>query len=117
MRWSTRAVGWFLGMSLLLVPASPAHAIRCSDWDRLGPAQRDQTLQQLIYDAPNHPSLRGRRFNATRLQMCLTRSQRWIEADFDEACSLGMQANLQALNMIMRHHIATCTTGRPGSYP
>jgi hypothetical protein len=69
-------------------------------------------MQQLIADAPNHPTLRGRQFSATRLQMCLGRIQYWIEADFDEACSRGKRADLQALNNIMRHYIGTCTSGR-----
>jgi hypothetical protein len=113
-RWSGGLLGSLVGITLSLALASPAQAIRCSDWDRLNPAQRDQTMQQLIYDAPRHRSLQGRRVNATRLQMCLTRIQGWIEADFDEACSRGMRADLQALNNIMRHYIGTCTSGRAG---
>jgi hypothetical protein len=73
-------------------------------------------MQQLISDAPNHRSLQGRRFSATRLQMCLRRVQTWIEADFDEACARGMRADLQALNDIMRHYIGTCTSGRAPGY-
>jgi hypothetical protein len=73
-------------------------------------------MQQLISDAPNHRSLQGRRFSATRLEMCLRRVQPWIEADFDEACARGMRADLQALNEIMRHYIGTCTSGRTPGY-
>ncbi len=94
-----------------------AHAIRCSDWTRLNNYQRHDTLQQLFRDAPNHSSLRGRSFSGTRLELCLSRMERWIEADFDEACSRGRAANMQALNDIMRHYIVSCTSGRRASYP
>ncbi len=100
-----------LGISLMPAIAS-ASRIRCSDWTRMNPSGQQQRLQQMIDNSPNHPTLRGRQINATRLQMCLDRSFRWIEADFHEACSRGQRANLQVLNDIFRQYINSCTSGR-----
>ncbi len=106
----------FVVFLVALATATSAQAIRCSDWTRLNDYQRRDTLQQLFRDAPNHSSLRGRQVSGTRLELCLSRMERWIEADFDEACSRGRAANLQALNDIMRHYIVSCTSGRSGGY-
>jgi hypothetical protein len=100
----------------LFVLASPAYAIRCSEWTRMTPAMQQQRLTQMIRESPNHRSLRGRQINATRLQMCLDRSQRWIEADFHEACSRGQRESLQVLNNIFDQYIQSCTSGRIGGY-
>jgi hypothetical protein len=110
-------VGRWIGVALvgtmLLVPsASLARGLRCSEWTRMNPGAQQQTLRQMIYDAPNDRSLQGRQVNATRLQMCLERSQRWIEADFHEACSRGKRENLQVLNNIFNQYLTSCTSGR-----
>ncbi len=111
-----RALG--VAVLLLLATADTAYAlrIRCSEWTRLNPSAQQQRLQQMINDSPDHPMLRGRQINGTRLQICLERSFRWIEADFHEACSRGQRSNLQALNDIFTQYVSGCTSGRTRGY-
>ena len=106
-----------IALGVFLIPATASAArIRCSEWTRMNPSAQQQRLQQMINNSPNHPMLRGRQINGTRLQMCLERSFRWIEADFHEACSRGKRESLQALNDIFTQYISGCSSGgtQPG---
>ncbi len=100
----------------LVALASPAYAIRCREWTRMDTAAQRRTLSHMIDEAPNRRSLYGRQVNGARLQMCLRRSESWIEADFHEACSRGQRESLQVLNNIFEQYISSCTSGRVGGY-
>ena len=102
-----------LAFIVVVALATPAHAVRCRQWIRQSATQQEQTLTQMIEASPRHPALRGRRVNGARLQMCLERSRRWIEADFSEACSRGQRESLGVLDEIFRQYVLSCTNARP----
>ena len=106
-------VARILAFIVVVALATPAHAVRCRQWIRQSATQQEQTLTQMIEASPRHAALRRRRVNGARLRMCLQRSRRWIEADFDEACSRGQRENLGVLDEIFRQYVVSCTSARP----
>ena len=97
-------------MLLILASAAPVEArgIRCSTWDRLGPNQKSQEVSRLIDEIIS--SSRGRQFNVNRaaVQRCLERQSRNIQYEFDDICSEGRRANLQALDTALKHYVWSC---------
>lgn len=93
---------------LLLAVPLPAHAIRCSEWTRLGPAQRQATITNMIDTGLQSSRARRYDINPARTRQCLMRSIPDIEIEFDGACGSGRSAGLQALNNIFKTYAWSC---------
>ena len=102
MRWAL-----FLFALGLLLPA-PAHAIRCSDWNRLSAPQKSQEILYLIQDVTESNSARRYSGNRRAVARCMERHANSIHYDFDDACAQGMRTNMQALNRIMKSYTWSC---------
>jgi hypothetical protein len=93
---------------LVLLLASPARAISCSEWDRLGAAQKSATIDRMIQGAVSGSSGRQYRVERGAIARCLQRHARSIEYDFDDACADSRTAGMQALNRIFKNYIWSC---------
>lgn len=105
-----RALWIALACSVLL--ALPAYAqvrLGCGSWKNLHLDGKLQTLDRMIEDALS--SSAARRYtslNRTRTRRCLEDLRGGMVDDFDEACSRGMQADMQVLNRIFKNYIWSC---------
>ena len=92
---------------LIAVPVG-ASGIRCSTWDRLDPNQKSQEISRLIDELVQ--GSRGRNFNVNRAAVarCLERQSLNIQYEFDDICSEGKRANLQALNRALKSYVWSC---------
>ena len=97
-----------LGSLLLIVFATPAAAIDCQTWQRLGPGQKEAAIHDLIETAVS--GSRGRQYQVNRgaIERCLQRSARDIGYDFDDTCADSGRASMQALNRLFKQYIWTC---------
>jgi hypothetical protein len=98
-----------LASSILL--ASPAAAVdfECSGWTRLSEDQKVQAIGRAIQDVVS--SSKGRQYtsiNRTQTRRCLERQVYPMLDDFDELCSRGMRADMQALNTTFRSYVWSC---------
>ena len=93
---------------LLALPllSSSAEAIRCNEWNRLGPQQKTAAVQGLIDDLASNNRVRQTSVNPVTLQRCLESRIGWILDDFDATCAES--ASLQALNRVFREHAWSC---------
>ena len=82
--------------STLLLFATPAHAIRCKEWTRLGPDQRTAAIQNATSNVLNSNEAKRWDVNITRINRCMAQSHTNIEIDFDEACRQGMRTPMDA---------------------
>jgi hypothetical protein len=103
--------------SLLLVdaaepreaPTRPTADLKCSAWNRLTDDQKLDAVDQLIGDAFRSAS--GRRYpylNRTRVERCLEPYRWQLADDFEELCSRGQRADMQALNRTLRTYTWSC---------
>lgn len=97
-------------MLLILVTALPvsARGIRCSTWDRLGPTEKSQEISFLIDELVQGSGGREFRVNRASISRCLERQSRNIQYEFDDICSEGKRAGLQALNNAMKSYVWSC---------
>ncbi len=91
----------------LTLPTS-AYAIRCSEWTRLGQAERESTIDQMIQNgARGSRRKRYSSINLARTLRCLQQNATNIEIDFDGACA-DSRSGLQALNTIFKSYAWGC---------
>jgi hypothetical protein len=92
---------------LLSVSAAPAaHALRCSTWNRLTPAQRNQAIARMIEDGLRSSNARRYDINEARVRACLQGQAASMQLDFDGACA--ERADLQVLNRIFKNYAWSC---------
>ena len=106
-------VGTFLGIfTLLTLPTSLAassYMVPCDGWVEFSPEERDQAFQEGIRNLLDSPEAdKWTSLNKTRIEKCLLRTQVPIEDDFDDACSKGVQAPMDALDRILLEHAFAC---------
>ncbi len=102
------SVGIALGALLLATVATPASAMNCRQWNRLGPNQRTATIDRMIERAVTSNQARQYGTNLGAVRRCLQGFMRDIEYDFDDACSRGTTAGMRALENIFRSYIWSC---------
>jgi hypothetical protein len=92
----------------LIVFATPAAAIDCRAWERLGPGQQEAAVYDLIETAVS--GSRGREFQVNRgaIERCLQRNASNIADAFDDTCADSGRAGMQALNRLFKDYIWTC---------
>ncbi len=95
-----------LGATLLW--AAPAEATTCRDWERASPAGKSALIESMISRAISGQKGRQYQVNRSRIERCLRMSVRNIGYDFDDACSTGRSAGMQALNTIFKNYIWSC---------
>ena len=93
---------------VLIVCATPAAAIDCRTWERLGPGQKEAAVYDLIETSVS--GSRGRQYQVNRgaIERCLQRSARKIQYDFDDTCADSSRASKQALNTLFKNYVWTC---------
>ena len=97
--------------ALLLLTLSLAHsagAIRCQQWDRMGPAQKQATIQGLINGLSRNNSVRQTNVNLVTLTRCLEGYAYRIQDEFDGACAQGMSAGLDVLDRTFKTWAWSC---------
>ena len=88
--------------------ATPARALTCNSWSRLGPDQRAATIQRMISNAVEGSGGRSYHIDRSAVGRCLERAALAIGYDFDGACSDSRSAGMQALNKIFKDYIWSC---------
>ena len=92
----------------LLLTATPAAAIDCRTWGRLGPGQKEAVVYDLIETTVS--GSRGRQYQVNRgaIERCLQRSASNIAYDFDDTCANSRSAGKQALNTLFKNYVWSC---------
>lgn len=104
---SLRPIARLVPLALIFF-ATPAAAINCRTWERLGPGQKETAVYDLIETTVS--GSRGRQYQLNRgaIERCLQRSARNIAYDFDDTCANSRSASRQALNTLFKNYIWTC---------
>ena len=94
----------------LALAQSPARAaeLRCAEWRRLDPEQKDAHLRERIDAALRSPEEREIKIETGALRRCLEAEAARILDAFDDACAEGLETDLEALNRIFRDYVASC---------
>jgi hypothetical protein len=102
-----RSIARLVSLALIFF-ATPAAAIDCRTWGRLGPDQKETAVYDLIEAAVS--GSRGRQYQVNRgaIERCLQRNVRNIVYDFDDTCADSRRANKQALNTLFKNYVWTC---------
>ncbi|MCH7643623.1 MAG: hypothetical protein IH974_02220 [Myxococcales bacterium] len=102
-----RSIARLVSLALILF-ATPAAAIGCQEWKRLGPGQKEPAVYDLIETAVS--GSRGRQYQVNRgaIERCLRRNARNIAYEFDDICADSRRASMQALNKLFKNYIWTC---------
>jgi hypothetical protein len=97
-----------LALSVVLVLAHPASAMRCSQWTRLSDDQKYEAIARMIDDAIAGQG--GRQYHVSRnaIGRCLDSQTRNILYDFDDTCADSRRASMQALNNLFKNYIWSC---------
>ena len=100
---------WMLIMAASVALATPAHAMRCSDWTSFDAEQRDVALRtayrQLL---ASNKAKAWTSVNKSQIERCLIRATPLISIDFDDACAQGNRASLQVLDEILLDYARSC---------
>jgi len=100
----------FAAMILVLLGvAEAAQAVRCREWQRMGPDRRSETIERMIRNAVEGSSGRQYQFDRGAIARCMRARAQTIEWDFDGACADSRRAGMQALNNIFKNHIWDCS--------
>ena len=98
----------FVILSLVAL-AFPAHAIRCSEWTELTADDRNQTLRDLIRELlDSHKAAQWTSINKSRIEQCLIQHTTEIEIDFNEVCTQGLKAPVDAFDEILLNYARSC---------
>ena len=102
-----RSIARLVSLALIFF-ATPAAAIDCRTWGRLGPDQKEAAVYDLIETTVS--GSRGRQYQVNRgaIERCLQRSARNITYDFDDTCADSRRANKQALNTLFKNYVWAC---------
>jgi hypothetical protein len=92
----------------LIILATPAAAIDCRTWGRLGPGQKEAAVYDLIEATVS--GSRGRQYQVNRgaIERCLQRKANNIAYDFDDTCADSSRAGKQALNTLFKNYVWSC---------
>ena len=93
---------------LTLSLSDSADAIRCRQWDRLGPAQKEATIQGLIDGLARNNSVRQTNVNLVTVTRCLNGKAYRMQDEFDGACARGMSESLDVLDRIFKTYAWSC---------
>lgn len=100
---------WMLTLVASVALASPAHAMRCSDWTRLDAEQRDGALRTAYREIlASNKAKSWSSINKTRIERCLIKATPSISIDFDDACAQGQRASLSVLDEILLTYVRSC---------
>jgi hypothetical protein len=102
-----RSIARLVSLALVLI-TTPAAAIDCRTWGRLGPDQKEAAVYDMIETTVS--GSRGRQYQVNRgaIERCLQRSARNIVYDFDDTCANSRSAGRQALNTLFKNYVWTC---------
>jgi hypothetical protein len=102
-----RSIARLVSLALVLF-TTPAAAIDCRTWKRLGPGQKEAAVFDLIETTVS--GSRGRQYQVNRgaIERCLQRNARNITYDFDDTCANSRSAGKQALNTLFKNYVWTC---------
>ena len=92
----------------MLLLASSAQAISCSNWDRMGDGQKSATIDRMISNSLAGSGGRQYQVNRGAVGRCLQGYAQSIQYEFDDACADSRTAGMQALNRIFKDYIWTC---------
>lgn len=107
--WLGGAARMFSVASVLLVAGAASAAPRCSDWNRMGPEEKIDTVEGMIQG--HVYSKKGDKYtseNRVKMERCLERMRGSIVDDFDGACMEGMSAPLDVLDEIFDRYFLSC---------
>ena len=91
-----------------LAVASPAHAVNCRAWMRMGDDQRAATVDRMTQRVVTSHAAQQYSVSKSRVARCLEGYGYDIQDDFDDACSDRSTASMQALNNIFNKYTWTC---------
>jgi len=102
-----RSIARLVSLALVLI-TTPAAAIDCRTWGRLGPDQKEAAVYHMIETTVS--GSRGRQYQVNRgaIERCLQRNARNIAYDFDDTCANSRSAGRQALNTLFKNYVWTC---------
>ncbi len=95
---------------LLLLLCLPQHAsaLRCRQWNRMAPAQKEATIQAMIDGLARNNSVRQTGINVVGTRRCM-QSKAWLLYDeFDNACAQGAHQGLDVLDRTFKTFAWTC---------
>ena len=97
-----------LALSVVLLLAPPASAMRCSQWTRFSDDQKYEAVARMIDDAIAGQGGRQYGMNRSAIGRCLDSQIRNILYGFDDTCADSRRASLQALNNLFKDYIWNC---------
>ena len=97
-----------LSLSVVLVLAHPASAMKCSQWTRLSYDQKSKAIARMIDDTISGQGGRQYQINRNAIGRCLDSQIQNIFYDFDDTCADSRRAGMQALNNIFKNYIWHC---------
>jgi hypothetical protein len=97
-----------LGIALSLLLAAPALATTCKQWQRLDPGEKAATVDDMIRSAISGSGGRSYKVSRGGVERCLERSSRSIEYAFDDVCSDGRTASMNAIRTTFKDYIWDC---------
>ena len=87
----------------------PAQAMQCGEWTKVAAGDRDSALQGFIRELLDDPkNAQWTSVNKGRIEQCLLQQAQNIKVDFDDACSKGLQASVDALHDILVREARSC---------
>jgi hypothetical protein len=102
-----RSIARFVPLALILC-ATPAAAINCRTWERMGPGQKEAAVYDLIETAVSGSGGRQYQVNRGSIERCLQRNVPNIARDFDDTCEDSRRSGMQALNSLFKNYVWTC---------
>ena len=100
-----------IGLAILASIAwgNPAQAMQCGEWTNVAAGDRDSALQRFIRELLDDPkNAQWTSVNKGRIEQCLLQHAQNIKVDFDDACSKGLQASVDALHDILVREGRSC---------
>jgi hypothetical protein len=97
-----------LALSVVLVLARPASAMRCSQWTGLSYDQKNEAIARMIDDTISGQGGRQYHVSHNAIGRCLDSQIRNILYDFDDTCADSRRASMQALNNLFKNYIWNC---------
>ena len=104
--------GTALLVALVLCGASPAHAITCSEWNRLYENQKVPTVYSMIDATVAGSEGRSMRVSRGAVGRCLKRRAQEISYAFDDTCGDSSTANMHAVRKLFKSYTWDCVNSR-----
>ena len=88
--------------------ASPAQAIRCTQWTKLSPEAQEVAITQAVDEVlASNKAKKWTSVNFGRIRQCLMRSLDSIRVDFDDTCSQTNRSR-DALDELLLRYVRGC---------